>query len=331
MNPVDVLSELRNKLLFHTELTREELSALTGLSGASITNYTRLLLDSGAIAKESFRVPGVKRPVERLRLLPGEERALAVSASPEQVETLLLGCDGSILERSVFNVGVPAQSALLRAIDDAVRAGAANRPVWAVSLCVDGMIAPEPGMIFRFEGIPDWEPCEVAGLLEAWHGIPVQRVFPRIMAATRGFASAAARPDRTGYLQYSGGRLRIGSFDRYRIRLGKCGTPGNAIHRSCGVASGPCFCGRGDCLAACLAAAGENISAITPAFSALFTEEGIRTVGIDWPEYGGRLALSLSAAGIDAHIATGTELITGRGLRELTAELIPISERITGK
>lgn len=333
MNPTDVIADLRKKLLFFKELTREELSALTGLSPASITNYSRIMRTAGMIAGESFRASGVKRPIERLRLLPGEERALAVMAASDRVEAELLGCDGRVLERHNSTVPERNQAALLQTIDRTIREGIAGKSVQVATLCIDGLVAPDPGMIFHVSGIETWEPCETVGLLEAWREIPIRRVFTQIAAATRGFAAAAKQPDHIGLLVRQNAHLKIGTLERGEIALGHCGTPGNAVHRSCGVAATLCFCGREDCFAAALAAGQKRLPAtvIAGVLTGLFSELGLRVVGLDWPECGEAVIRTLSGTGIDLRQIEDPEHFARQGLRELTAELIPISERIMGK
>ncbi|WP_294506377.1 hypothetical protein [uncultured Victivallis sp.] len=331
MNPTDVIADLRKKLLFFKELTREELSARTGLSPASITNYSRVMRETGMVAGESFRAPGVKRPIERLRLLPGKERALAVMAAPARVEAELLGCDGGVLERYSSIVPEQNQAAFLQTINRTIREGIAGKTVQVATLCVDGLVAPDPGMIFHVSGIGAWEPCETVGMLEAWREIPIRRVFTQIAAATRGFAAAARQPDHIGLLICrNAAHWKIGTMELGEIALGRCGTPGNAVHRSCGVAAPLCFCGRSDCFAAAIAAGKGRLpaSVIAGVLSGLFFELGLRIVGLNWPEYGEALIRALSGTGIDLRPVEDPEHFARQGLRELTAELIPISERI---
>ena len=81
-------------------ITRSELAGLTALSGMTVTNVCRRLLDAGLVEEHGTRVGGPGKPAAVLRLNPSGGFAVGVHIDPAAITYVLVDLSGSVRDHS---------------------------------------------------------------------------------------------------------------------------------------------------------------------------------------------------------------------------------------
>ncbi len=288
---MDPIPELENQLLktvlFHETLNRNDLARLTGLCPASITNHTRALLEGGLLLATPHRKAAVKRPVEDLTINPAVGTHLAIRLAGREMCAELLDFSGSPVGRAARTLPELTQYCFFRALaqlfDELTeRASQEKRTFLSAGIGIDGLVAPQPGVIFGIYGFSEWEPCDLTGILPQLRTIPEVRVWTRILCKTRGFAAARKCNHAIGYIEYTPGCFRFGTIQQGRPDLGYHGTASNALHRTVVSGSGLCYCGRQGCLAEALRHGSVPVESLAEALRDTLREGKVRLAGIEW-------------------------------------------------
>ena len=88
----------------HGELTRVELSAITGLTPPAISNITRRLLDDGLIEESGHRRGGRGQPAIRLQVRAGARHAIGLNIDRDHVTLVVVDFTGRILARATRDI-----------------------------------------------------------------------------------------------------------------------------------------------------------------------------------------------------------------------------------
>ena len=288
MNPIPELeNQLLKTILFYETLNRNDLVRLTGLCPASITNHTRALLESGLLLATPRRKVAVKRPVEDLTINPAVGRHLAIRLVGREMCAELLNFAGSPISSAARTLSELTQNCFFRVLeelfDEAMEsASRENCTFLSGGIGIDGLVAPQPGVIFSINGFPEWEPCDLTGILPRLRMIPEVRVWTRIICKTRGFAAARKCNHAIGYIEYTPGCFRFGTIQKGHPDLGYHGTASNALHRTISSASGLCYCGRRGCLAEALRHGTIAPEPLAEALHDMLQAGKVRIAGVEW-------------------------------------------------
>ena len=68
------------------------------------------------------------------------------------------------------------------------------------------------GIIFSFDGIPDWRPCTPTDLLREFEHFERTRIWTCIQCKITGFVHSLGRGNSIGYFEWDGSRLRMASM-----------------------------------------------------------------------------------------------------------------------
>ena len=329
MNPIPELeNQLLKTVLFHETLNRNDLARLTGLCPASITNHTRALLEAGLLLATPHRKAAVKRPVEALTINPAVGTHLAIRLAGREMCAELLNFAGSPVGSGARTLQELTQYCFFEALGQLFveltgQAAREGRTLLSAGIGIDGLVAPQPGVIFGIYGFADWEPCDLTGIMPQLKTIPEVRVWTRILCKTRGFAAARKCNHAIGYVEFSPGCFRLGTIQNGHPDLGYHGTASNALHRPVGSGSGRCYCGRQGCLAEALRHGSIPVESLAGALRDTLREGKVRFAGIEWHD----AALPLEQLKNDAEMEPQFFPVSGdgdeffrRGLRGLVIE-----------
>lgn len=162
-------------------LSRVELAAATGLSGQTISNITRRLLEAGLI-REAGRRPadgGLGKPRTLLALEPTGQYAVGVHLDPAVVTVVLLDLTGQVVARHRSEPAGAADPARLidgiaLAIDDLIQsAGVDADRVVGVGIAAPGPIDVRRGVVVDPPNLTGWHNVPLRDELAARTGLPV--------------------------------------------------------------------------------------------------------------------------------------------------------------
>ena len=156
-------------LLQHDQLSRLELSELTGVSPAGITEVTQKLLQQGLLA-ETPSAPEKRRgrPTVQLSLQPGHSCFAGINLGEDETVLVLTDLKGTVLERkpiapTTSSDEIPA--AVRKAFTVALRSASIPRSrVRGVGIAVAGIMDAEEG-ICRFSAALGWRDIPIARMI----------------------------------------------------------------------------------------------------------------------------------------------------------------------
>jgi len=162
-------------------LSRVELAAATGLSGQTVSNITRRLLDHGLIREAGHRPGdgGLGKPRTLLALEPTGQYAVGVHLDPAVVTVVLLNLTGEVVARDRSEPPPAADPDALIAriagtIDDLVRTcGADPDRVVGVGIAAPGPIDVVRGVVVDPPNLTGWHLVPLRDALAGRTGLPV--------------------------------------------------------------------------------------------------------------------------------------------------------------
>ncbi|MFC0623888.1 ROK family transcriptional regulator [Kribbella deserti] len=162
-------------------LSRVELAAATGLSGQTISNITRRLLEAGLI-REAGRRPadgGLGKPRTLLALEPTGQYAVGVHLDPAIVTVVLLDLTGQVVARHRSEPAAAAEPAALidgiaSAIDELIQSsGIEVSRVVGVGIAAPGPIDVQRGVVVDPPNLTGWHNVPLRDELASRTGLPV--------------------------------------------------------------------------------------------------------------------------------------------------------------
>jgi hypothetical protein len=310
------------KLLLLGSTTRRELGESTGVSLASISNQIRWLMEEGFLVTRRFRTPNAKRPTEELQIAPQRGQGAILSLRLDRVVGELLWLDSMVASR----VEEPVAEASQRGVCDALgRAAAklhaaAEQPIAVAVLAASGCISNEDGIIFTFDGLPDWEPCQPWLVLPEVRRFARVSVFTNVMCKLHGLAAALKQDDQIAYAEYERGQFQVASLRNGRPFLGYHGTRSAYLHQSVSETGPVCYCGRRGCLSQLLREGRADPAVLAKAFVRFAKAIRVRNIGLEWTGAIKPVASELQRAGVSMHAQHSAEEMLFKGLRMLAAE-----------
>ena len=174
LNVTAVITSIRE----HEPISRVDIARLTGLSKATVTTITQMLLCAGLILETgSGDSRGGRRPT-LLRLNPTARLAVGVKIAPASITAALTSLQGQILERT--SVDLPEEPpAIVEAVEASVRdvvrrAGFTLSPtrLLGVGVGLPGIVDPNTGSSISSYFLR-WQDVPIKQLLETRLGLPV--------------------------------------------------------------------------------------------------------------------------------------------------------------
>ncbi|MEW7864024.1 ROK family protein [Aeromonas diversa] len=176
---IDLIRQLNYGLVYasleeHTELSRTDLSRLTGLSPASITKITRELLDNELVVPCGETSVGRGRRQTLLRINERRYQFLSMRLGRGYVDMALFDLSGRSLSRHRHQFSQSEREDLLASLIAAIRRflPAKGLRLACVALCLPGQVERHSGMVrhFPYYDLRHWP---LGPTLEEAFGVPV--------------------------------------------------------------------------------------------------------------------------------------------------------------
>jgi hypothetical protein len=322
-----VYARLLRKILVRDTMNRARIGEEMGCSLATVTHYTRWLLENGLLVSKPTKVPNIKRPVDELRI--NGEAGLCVSATADLrgVTAQLIRLDGTVVE--TFGPAKPeaTQAGFVATVSEvvwqAVRAAKKLRkPIFHVGFGVDGWVSSDPGIVFHVEGIAKWEACRIGGVLPDGQLPAPARCWAEIACKVRGLAAEMQVDDRLCYVEFVRKQFHLAAIQDGVFAMGSHGTGSARMHQKISDRGPRCYCGRVGCLTEHVKRGDVDPDIVFKAFLHLFDGIPGDVVGLEWDGPKDWFEKSLLRAGAQKvhHVKDATELAL-RGVAHLTAEM----------
>ncbi|SEF53550.1 Sugar kinase of the NBD/HSP70 family, may contain an N-terminal HTH domain [Actinacidiphila yanglinensis] len=160
-------------------LSRVELAQATGLSGQTVSNITRRLLDQGVVRESGKQSTGNGKPRTLLEIVPSARYAVGVHLDPAVVTYVLVDLLGTVVaqhsERTPSGVGSDRIVADMAASVTALVAGsgAGTERVLGVGVAAPGPIDAAAGRVLAPPELPRWGSFPLRDRLSEATGYPV--------------------------------------------------------------------------------------------------------------------------------------------------------------
>ena len=251
----EVCRRIFRHLLHRGETCRQHIAEDVVLSAASATNYSRWLSANDFLETRSVKVATSKRPVEWMRLNPDRAISVAVALTPKLVRADLVSAAGASIWHVERELTERCQHELMQALGEVVgvcqeQARKLGRQCGFAGMSISGTVGY--GIIFSFDGIPDWRPCTPTDLLREFEHFERTRIWTCIQCKIVGFVHSLGRGNSIGYFEWDGSRLRMASMRDGTVIDGRNGTVNAQLHQPVKHQGAMCYCGRRGCFVALL-------------------------------------------------------------------------------
>ncbi|MFC5800139.1 ROK family transcriptional regulator [Streptomyces formicae] len=249
-------------LHFAEPMSRQELSRLTGLSPATVSNVTADLLKEGVIVEAGLLDSEVGRPRVLLRVNPGHRHIVGIDVGETQVRVALFDLDMEVKSQAAYpvplhghDVGMVVERILagIEAVVD--ESGVALESVLGVGIGVPGQVEQGPDFVVHAATV-GWDAVPLAKLLRVGTPLPL---FIDNGAKTMGqaelwFGAGQGLQHAVVVLIGSGvGACIVADGHTYR---GTTSSAGEWGHTTIAVNGRACRCGSRGCLEAYIGAHG---------------------------------------------------------------------------
>ncbi|MGW4196113.1 ROK family protein [Streptomyces sp. NPDC005004] len=305
-------------------ISRLELAERTGLTPQAVSKITARLREEGFAVEAGRRASTGGKPRTVLRLVPEAGHAVGVHLDRDELRTVLLDLNGTVVGERYGTVGLGggAEAVLdLVAAEVTALVGTVlgrGAPADAPTLLGVGVALPGPldhvrGVLHRVTGFPEWAGFPLRDALAERLGVPVV-VDKDTNAAALGLA-AAGEGGSFAYLHLGTG-LGAGLVIGGRVHRGARTGAGEFGHQVLQLDGPVCPCGNRGCVEVlCLAAVGRGE-----------TSEAARVLGVGAGNLVGLLDIDLVLLGgrtvagePEAYVRGVTEVLAARARRAVGA------------
>lgn len=235
-------------------ITRAEVAGLTALSGMTVTNVCRRLLEAGLIEEHGTRIAGPGKPAAVLKLNPGGGFAVGVHIDPAAVTYVLVDLAGSVRDHAL--TGTPTAgdpSAVIRemaeAIEDLIAASTVDRSrILGIGIASPGPINVDDGVVLNPPMMPNWHLVPLRRALGEATGLPVLIEKDTTAAVVAELWFAEPGRSRDFAFMYYGTGLGTGLSVSGEVVRGITSNAGDAGHITVDPTGPVCTCGRRGCV-----------------------------------------------------------------------------------
>ncbi|GAA5185692.1 ROK family transcriptional regulator [Rugosimonospora acidiphila] len=235
-------------------VARTEISTLTALSGMTVSNVCRRLVEAGLVTEEAAPARGRGKPPKILTLNPDGGFAVGVHIDPAVVTYVLIDLAGRVRERmrtatpTVQNAAkvVGEMAARLDAL--LLSAGVDRAKVLGIGVASPGPIDPETGVVLNPPMLPGWHRVELRRALSIVTGLPVliEKDATAAVVSELWFSEPDERRD-FAFVYYGTGFATGIAIAGSAVR-GVSSNAGDAGHISVDPDGPICACGRRGCV-----------------------------------------------------------------------------------
>jgi len=235
-------------------ITRAEIAALTALSGMTVTNACRRLLDSGLVVEDGTRMSGPGKPAAVLKLNPEGGFAVGVHIDPAAVTYVLIDLSGTVRDHS--KTGTPTAgdpSAVINemagAIEELITRSAVDRSrILGIGIASPGPVNVEDGVVLNPPMLPNWHRVALRRSLAEATGLPVLLEKDATAAVVAELWFAEPGSSRDFAFMYYGTGLGTGLAVGGEVVRGITSNAGDAGHMTVDPEGEVCTCGRRGCV-----------------------------------------------------------------------------------
>ncbi|MFG1924996.1 ROK family protein [Cryptosporangium sp. NPDC048952] len=237
-----------------TGVARGELAALTGLSGMTVSNVSRRLVEDGLVTETVMPASGRGKPPKILRLIPSGGFAVGVHIDPAVVTYVIVDLAGEVrdhirTETPVVQDPGRVVGAMARTIEELiVSSGVERSKVLGVGIASPGPINAETGVVLNPPMLPDWHRVTLRDSLSAALRLPVvlEKDSTAAAIAERWFAGHDGARD--FIFVYYGTGFATGIAIGGEVLRGVSSNAGDAGHITVDPNGPVCWCGRRGCV-----------------------------------------------------------------------------------
>jgi endoglucanase len=165
----------------HGPLSRADVARHTALTGQTVSNLVRELIDLGLVLESARRSEGRGAPSTDLAVNPEGAFAIGIDFNREHVTGVLVDLSGAVRQRVAHEVDFPTPAETLDLMTDMTESliasqGIARDRVRGVGIGVPGLMLPAPsgeGYVVAPTAFPGWHDVPLAAWLEQRIGLPV--------------------------------------------------------------------------------------------------------------------------------------------------------------
>ncbi len=162
-------------------LSRADIARRTALTGQTVSNLVRELLDFGLVVESARRIEGRGAPSIDLAINPDGAFAVGLDFNRDHLTGVLVDLAGAVRQRVAHDVDFPAPAETLDLMVEMAEAliarqGAPRERVCGVGIGVPGLMQPAPGgagYVVAPTAFPGWHDVPLAAWLEQRLGLPV--------------------------------------------------------------------------------------------------------------------------------------------------------------
>lgn len=235
-------------------VTRAEIAALTALSGMTVTNVSRRLLDSGLVLEDGTRMSGPGKPAAVLKLNPDGGFAVGVHIDPAAVTYVLVDLSGTVRDHS--KSGTPTAgnptgviSEMANAIETLIERSEVDRSrILGIGIASPGPVNVEDGVVLNPPMLPNWHRVALRRSLAEATGLPVllEKDATAAVVAELWFGEPGSKRDFA--FMYYGTGLGTGLAVAGEVVRGITSNAGDAGHMTVDPQGEICTCGRRGCV-----------------------------------------------------------------------------------
>lgn len=248
MNEAIVLDVVRRRGV----TSRADITAVTGLSAATVTGITAQLVGDGLLFETDVLRGTGGRPARLVELGRDAVVAVGVRLSRDAVQASLVNLRGEVIAQRELTLASTDPEVAAQAVVDVVTQLQAERPsarLRGVGIALSGIVDRDRGVV-RHSGSLGWHDVAFAELVAARAGVRVA-----IDSLVNAFATGLLLLDddlaeRDAILVSVGVSIGASILVNGRIHRGFAGAAGGFAHSAPGVrdSSRPCHCGDAGCL-----------------------------------------------------------------------------------
>ncbi|MFJ1596529.1 ROK family transcriptional regulator [Streptomyces sp. NPDC088261] len=235
-------------------VTRTRVSTLTALSGMTVSNVCRRLVEAGLVIERATPAKGRGKPPKLLTLNPGGGFAVGVHIDPAVITYALIDLSGRVRERirtATPTVQDPAKVVreMAAMVDALLLTAAVDRAkVLGVGVASPGPIDPATGVVLNPPMLPGWHRVELRSALHLATGLPVliEKDATAAVVSELWFSEPGARRN-FAFLYYGTGFATGVAIGGSAVR-GVSSNAGDTAHVPVDPGGPVCACGRRGCV-----------------------------------------------------------------------------------
>ncbi len=228
-------------------LSRADVSRHTALTGQTVSNLVRELIDLGLVIETPRRSEARGAPSTDLTINPDGAFSIGLDFNRDHLTGVLVDLAGTVRQRAHIEINLPTPDEALEMMATMAesliaRQGAARERVCGVGVGVPGLMHPSPrgtGYVVTPTAFPDWHDVPLASRLGRTLDLPVLLENNATAAAVGERWYGAGRDIDTFFYVFVGSGLGGGLIIDGRPYTGATGNAGELGYLLSGVGTGP--------------------------------------------------------------------------------------------